>query len=82
YTNLARGSGGLYRLGFGRPSLCGTLDQLRQSGPDRTEQYFNPAVLCSPLTPAGGYPANFGFGSLGRNVLRGPAQRRFDLGLS
>ncbi|MCV6071478.1 hypothetical protein OFP26_38475, partial [Escherichia coli] len=43
YTNLARGSGGLYRLGFGRPSLCGTLDQLRQSGPDRTEQYFNPA---------------------------------------
>ena len=30
YGDLVRGSGGLYRLGFGRPSLCGSLDDLRQ----------------------------------------------------
>ncbi len=34
YADLVRGSGGLYRLGFGRPSLYGSLDQLRQAGPD------------------------------------------------
>jgi len=82
YSSLRLGSGGLYRLAFGRPTLCGTLDQLRQSGPDPTEQAFNPAALCSPLTLAGGYPNNLGFGNLGRNVLRGFSQRRLDLGLS
>jgi hypothetical protein len=81
YTNLVRGSGGLYRLGFGRPSLCGTLDELRRAGPDPTEEAFNKSVLCSPMTPAGGYPANEGFGNLGRNVLRGFWQRRVDLSL-
>jgi hypothetical protein len=82
YTNLLRGSGGLYRSGFGRPSLCGTLDQLRQQGADKTQQYFNASVLCSPLTAAGGYPANQGFGNLGRNILRAPYQKRFDLGFA
>jgi hypothetical protein len=84
YTNLRNGSGGLYRLGFGRPSLCGTLDQLSQQAADITEGYFNTStsLLCSPLTPAGGYPNNFGFGNLGRNILRGPYQKRFDFGLS
>ncbi|MGH9660330.1 MAG: hypothetical protein ACRD96_17405, partial [Bryobacteraceae bacterium] len=72
---LGTGSGGLFRLGFGRPSLAPgfTLDQLRQSGPDKTRAYVNPAALASP----GG-----GFGNLGRNVLRGPRQARFDLALS
>ena len=32
YTDLVRGSGGLYRAAFGRPSLCGSLDDLRQPG--------------------------------------------------
>jgi len=82
YSSLTRGSGGLYRLGFGRPSLCGTLDQLRQQASDPTRGYFNSTVLCSPTTAAGGYPGNFGFGNLGRNVLRGPYQKRFDIGLS
>ena len=34
YGDLVRGSGGLYRLGFGRPSLCGSLDELLQAGED------------------------------------------------
>jgi hypothetical protein len=82
YSNLTRGSGGIYRLGFGRPSLCGSIDQLRQQASDITQGYFNSSVLCSPATPAGGYPANLGFGSLGRNVLRGPYQKRFDIGFA
>jgi hypothetical protein len=72
-TSLSRGSGGLYRLGFGRPNLNGTLDQLGAQGDDITEQYFNAGVLSSPLG---------GFGNLGRNVLRGPVQKRFDAALS
>ncbi|MET0649325.1 MAG: carboxypeptidase-like regulatory domain-containing protein [Pyrinomonadaceae bacterium] len=74
YADLVRGSGGLYRLGFGRPSLCAgaTLDDLRQQGGDITEDAFNAGVLCSALGQNG---------SLGRNVLRAPSQSRFDLGL-
>lgn len=82
YSNLRLGSGGLYRLAFGRPTLCGTLDQLRQAGSDPTERAFDPAALCSPMTLAGGYPNNRGFGNLGRNILRGLSQKRFDVGLS
>jgi hypothetical protein len=82
YGDLVRGSGGLYRLGFGRPSLCGSLDALRQHGDDPTEAAFDKSVLCSPSTIAGGYPDNQGFGNLGRNVLRGFWQRRVDLSLA
>lgn len=38
--------------------------------------------MCSPLSAAGGYPENEGFGDLGRNVLRGLWQRRIDLSLA
>jgi hypothetical protein len=72
YADLVRGSGGLYRLGFGRPGLCGSLADLRQQGTDITEDAFNGSVLCSPLGQNG---------SLGRNVLRAPSQSRFDFGL-
>jgi hypothetical protein len=82
YSNLRLGSGGLYRAGFGRPSLCGSLDDLRQPGADPTEAAFNQSALCSPMTAAGGYPDNQGFGNLGRNVLRGFWQRRVDLSLA
>jgi hypothetical protein len=82
YGNLRLGSGGLYRAGFGRPSLCGSLDELLQPGADPTEAAFNQSALCSPLTAAGGYPDNQGFGNLGRNVLRGFWQRRVDLSLA
>jgi len=82
YTDLVRGSGGLYRAAFGRPSLCGSLDDLRQQASDPTEGAFNPSVLCSPSTFAGGYPNNLGFGNLGRNALRGLWQRRVDLSIA
>jgi hypothetical protein len=72
YADLVRGSGGLYRLGFGRPALCGSLDELRQQGADITEDAFNPGVLCTAFGQNG---------SLGRNVLRAPSQSRFDFGI-
>ena len=72
YAELVRGSGGLYRLGFGRPSLCGSLDDLRRQGSDITEEAFNADVLCSGFGQSG---------SLGRNVLRAPSQSRFDFGI-
>lgn len=73
YTNLARGSGGLYRHGFGRPSINGTHEQLRQKGADPTEEFFNRSVLVSPLGQ---------LGNLGRNVLRNDFQKRFDFSLA
>jgi hypothetical protein len=82
YNDLRLGSAGLYRLAFGRPSVCGSLDDLKKQGSDPTESYFNPSVLCSPLSLAGGYPNNRGFGNLGRNVLRAPSQKRLDMALS
>ncbi len=72
YLDLVRGSGGLYRLGFGRPSLCGSLDQLGQAGADITEDAFDSSALCTAFGQNG---------SLGRNVLRAPTQSRFDLGI-
>jgi hypothetical protein len=73
--SLDEGTGGLFRLGFGRPSLRAgaTLDDLRRKGADQTEAFFNKDVLASPLG---------GFGNIGRNVLRGPNQKRFDASLS
>ncbi|RPJ56724.1 MAG: TonB-dependent receptor, partial [Acidobacteria bacterium] len=57
YLSLSSGSGGLYRLGFGRPNLVGTLDDLRRQGADPTEEFFNTGALAAPLG---------GFGNLGR----------------
>ena len=82
YSSVRLGSGGIYRAAFGRPSLCGSLDQLRTSAPNVYEGAFDASALCSPQTAAGGYPDNRGFGNLGRNVLRGTWQRRVDLSLS
>lgn len=69
YAQLTTGSGGLYRLGFGRPNVCGVLDQ---QGSDITEEAFNRGALCTAFGQNG---------NLGRNVLRGSMQSRFDLGL-
>lgn len=78
--SIGRATGGLFRIGFGRPSVR-SLELLRQQGADRTRQYFNNRQdqndpQTALLSPFGG------FGNLGRNVLRGPSQKRFDLGLS
>ncbi len=68
YAAVTQGAGGLYRLGFGRPSVCGTLDT---QGADITEEAFNRGALCTAFGQNG---------SLGRNVLRASSQSRFDLG--
>lgn len=71
--SLTRGSGGLSRLGFGRPNLApgATLASLTSTG-DRL-QSFDLSQLASPLG---------GFGTLGRNVLRGSMQKRVDFAIS
>jgi hypothetical protein len=49
------------------------LADLRRQGSDPTLKYFDSSALSSP----GG-----GFGNLGRNVLTGPRQLRWDMALS
>ena len=71
YADLIRGSGGLFRLGFGRPNFTpassgcvlgsGTTDEPRAI----TRECFS--------SPRGG------FGNLGRNTFRSPTTNRFDL---
>lgn len=75
FTSIRLGSGGLFRPGFGRPSLApgATIDTLRQQGAQPTEQFFNSAALTSPLG---------GFGNLGRNILRGARQKRVDFSVA
>ena len=69
-TNLARGSGGIYRPGFGRPNTsCSSSDAV--SDPSTSNlSVINVSCFSSALG---------GFGNLGRNTFRGPMQRRFDL---
>lgn len=76
--NVGGASGTIFNAAFGRPSVR-SLELLRQ-GPDRLREYFNTCQdrdnpSCALLAPLGG------FGNLGRNVLRGPSQRRIDLSL-
>jgi hypothetical protein len=70
---LDEGSGGLFRLGFGRPNLApgATMETLTDTG-ERTLA-FDVNQLVSPLG---------GFGNLGRNTLRAGTQKRFDFALS
>ena len=70
FTDLVRGSGGLYRLGFGRPNLiCPASQAIRGYSTDQLD-VIDRACFSSPLG---------GFGNLGRNTFRGPMQHRFDL---
>ncbi|MGZ5481328.1 MAG: outer membrane beta-barrel protein [Pyrinomonadaceae bacterium] len=69
YLDLVRGSGGLYRLGFGRPNLCGDVTV---QGADITEAAFNRGALCTAFGQNG---------NLSRNALRAPSQSRLDLGI-
>lgn len=69
YSELVRGSGGLYRLGFGRPNVCGDLNP---QGDDITEAAFNRGALCTAFGQNG---------DLSRNALRASSQSRVDLGI-
>jgi hypothetical protein len=71
--SLNNGSGGHFRLGFGRPNLASgaTVDTLTATN-DPTLAFLT-SQLVSPLG---------GFGNLGRNVLRGGTQKRFDMAIS
>ncbi|QYO65391.1 TonB-dependent receptor [Leptolyngbya sp. 7M] len=70
YTNLTRGSGGLLRLGFGRPNIvCSTKDAIREYSTSNLN-----VINSSCFTSALGL-----FGNLGRNTFRGPLQSRFDM---
>lgn len=72
-TNLTRGSGGIYRLGFGRPNItCSASDAV--SSPSASNlSVINLGCFSSPMG---------GFGNLGRNTFRGPLQKRFDLSVA
>ena len=69
-TNLTRGSGGLYRLGFGRPNITCDASNAVSNVTTSNLNVINLGCFSSPLG---------GFGNLGRNTFRGPMQRRFDL---
>lgn len=74
YNDLARGSGGLYRLGFGRPNFVCSSPSAAIAGYSSANinNIIDRSCFASPLG---------GFGNLGRNTFRGPTQRRVDLGI-
>lgn len=77
--NVGGASGTIYNAAFGRPSVR-SLDLLRRRGGDWLREYFNTCQdpnnsECALIAPLGS------FGNLGRNTLRGPAQKRIDLSL-
>lgn len=76
---IAAGTGTVFGAAFARPNIR-SLDLLRRQGSDPTREYFNSCqVYTNPdcaLLPGYGM-----FGNLGRNVLRGPTQKRIDISL-
>ncbi|HVF47231.1 MAG TPA: hypothetical protein VNA17_06675, partial [Pyrinomonadaceae bacterium] len=69
-NDLARGSGGIYRPGFGRPNInCSASDAVSNASTSNLS-VINQDCFSSPLG---------GFGNLARNAFRGPLQKRFDL---
>lgn len=80
FYNAGRASGTLYNAAFGRPNVR-SLELLQQRNcSDLTRCYFN--TRQNPNDPeAALLPAYGRFGNLGRNILRGPSQKRIDLSL-
>jgi hypothetical protein len=71
YNDLARTSGGLYRLGFGRPNIvCTAEEAISGYSADNIDDVIDRSCFTSAFG---------GFGNLGRNTFRGPSQKRFDL---
>lgn len=78
--NVGGASGTIYNAAFGRPNVR-SLELLRVQGSDPTRQYFNTCQDPTNPSECALYAPLGGFGNLGRNTLRGPAQRRVDLSL-
>jgi hypothetical protein len=70
YTSVTRGTGGLIRLGFGRPNVSCSADQAISTASTNNLDVIDSSCFSS----AGGL-----YGNLGRNTFRGPMQQRFDL---
>jgi hypothetical protein len=73
YGDVVRGSGGLYRLGFGRPNIiCSVEDAINDFTSDNLNNIVRRDCFTSPLGQNG---------NLGRNTFRGPSQKRVDIGI-
>jgi hypothetical protein len=72
YTSVARGAGGLYRPGFGRPNVVCSADEAISGYSRDNLAVINPDCFTSAFGQ---------FGNLGRNTFRGPSQKRLDLSL-
>ncbi len=76
YADLVRGSGGLLRLGFGRPNINCTADEallgFSTDAARNNTPIFDFSCFSSPLGQNG---------NMGRNIFRGPNQSRVDIGL-
>jgi hypothetical protein len=70
YADLTRGSGGLYRLGFGRPNIVCSADEALGEYSTSNLTVLDRSCFSSALG---------GFGNMGRNIFRGPTTNRFDL---
>ena len=77
YGDLIRGSGGLYRLGFGRPNINCTAEQALLGFSKDAARNATPVLDLSCFSSPLGQNGN-----LGRNVFRGPSQFRTDLGIA
>ncbi|HEX6124901.1 MAG TPA: hypothetical protein VFZ23_05950, partial [Pyrinomonadaceae bacterium] len=73
YANTTRGAGGLYRLGFGRPNIICSADEVISGYSTSNVFAFDRSCFSS---------ARGRFGNLGRNTFRGPMQKRFDLSVA
>ena len=73
YADLTRGSGGLYRLGFGRPNIVCSANEAISGYSSSNVVAFDRSCFTT---------ARGGFGNMGRNIFRGPMQSRFDLSIA
>lgn len=80
FYNAGRASGTLYNAAFARPNVRNLELLKKRNCSDLTRCYFN--IRQNSNDPdAALLPAYGRFGNLGRNILRGPSQKRFDLSL-
>ncbi len=90
--NAGRSSGLLYNAAFARPNVLSLALLMMRTCGDITRCYFNTnqvavgntLIFNQPISadPNAALAASYGrFGNLGRNVLRGPSQKRIDISL-